>query len=617
LSSQAAASSSAPPFNVEFSGRPVTKNLERETRPAPSEPESPHGSGPVEGGSSDRTPDAGARGEGGDQDPRAISESLRRIRSSGPLIIAAIKQNTDRQSIDRINEIIAQSIEGMTKDKAPVESPVESSVGAGGAVAPEAPPRIQQVEERGASQPSDRAPSEEAGPPTAHTARASQNVAEQNSRALVRSTPQGGARAVVKTPAQSGPKTAQRKAAVAVAQSVARRATGWLSGLNANRSISHGAPSGGHSGPSTVLMQASGFKPRSSKGPKVILGIIALAVLLAAPIYLVFRDRLLGQAQPAAGDLNLISAEDQSARLVKDGSSERAQGRYDAAIEHFHRALDLAPNNVEIRFLLSQTYVVAGRIEDAAKSLREILRIAPEHLDARLQLAEIYRAKGNWSAAYREYRNIIELNQSSPQAADALAAIESQQAVAQMDERAKAALARRHRSRAPIPSLPVAVLRDQVPLVTSGISEVRRVDPPALSGAGVEEKPDPRGMAEVHKRLGVRYLNIREFRAAINEFLQALNLTPEDKDLCYFIGSSYHGLNLQAEAYDYYRRVDTGPYVGPAESGAKQTRKAAREANKRFNDRKIPSMKNEIEDINENKTSKHKSVVNKILDSLR
>ena len=136
------------------------------------------------------------------------------------------------------------------------------------------------------------------------------------------------------------------------------------------------------------------------------------------------------------GDLNLISPEDQSARLVKEGSSERAQGRYAAAIEHFHRALELAPNNLKIRFLLAQTYVAAGRIDDAAKSCGKILRIAPEHLDARLQLAEIYRAKGNWSA-YREYRNIIELNQSSAQAADALAAIESQQAVAQMDERAE------------------------------------------------------------------------------------------------------------------------------------------------------------------------------------
>ncbi|HEV2665994.1 MAG TPA: hypothetical protein VG324_13835, partial [Blastocatellia bacterium] len=97
----------------------------------------------------------------------------------------------------------------------------------------------------------------------------------------------------------------------------------------------------------------------------------------------------------------------------------------------------------------------------------------------------------------------------------------------------------------------------------------------------------------------------------------ALILTPEDKDLCYFIGSSYHGLGLMADAFDYYRRVDAGPYVGPAESGAKQTRKAAREANKLRDDRKFPSMKNEFEDINENKPSKSKSVVNRILESLR
>jgi tetratricopeptide (TPR) repeat protein len=617
LSSQAAASSSAPPFNVEFSGRPVTKKLEKENRPDPSEPEPPHETGPAEAGPGDPASDASARGEGGEQDPRAISESLRRIRASGPLIIAAIKQNTDRQSIDRINEIIAQSIQGMTEEKATVEPPAESQVGSGGAAAPP-PPSVQQVEEQKANRPINRAPGEEAGIQAPRPVRAGQGVAGQNNQALVRATAQGGERAVAKTPTQSGAKSAPQKNAPVMAQSVARRATGWLSRLNANRSISHTSPNSGHSGPSTVLMQASGFKPKSSIGPKVILGIIALAVLLAAPTYLMFRDRLLGQAQLSDGDINLISPEDQSARLVKEASSERTQGRYAPAIEHFHRALELAPNNLEIRFLLAQTYVLAGRIDDAARSCRELLRIAPEHLDARLQLAEIYRAKGNWTAAYREYRNIIELNQSSPQAADALAAIESQQAVAQMEERARDALSRRRRSRLPPPSLPVAVLREQVPLVTPGISEARSVNPPAaLSGAGVEEKPDPRDMAEGHRRLGVRYLNIREYRAAINEFLRALNLTPDDKDLYYFIGSSYHGLGLQAEAYDYYRRVDSGPYVGPAESGAKQTRKAARDANKRRDDRKFPGMKNEIEDINENRPTKSKSVVNRILDSLK
>jgi tetratricopeptide (TPR) repeat protein len=554
LSSQASVSSSSNPFNIEFSTKPVMKDRGRETA-ALSETGPAPGAGTVEDAPSGQTPDASITLEGVDQDPKAISESLRRIRVSGPLILAAIKQNNDRQSIDRINEIIAQSVQGMSENKAPVESEERLQT-------PPAPP---------------------AAPPVQH------------SQAIIRATAQG------------------------TEQSIARRAAGWLSRSNASAKGSHTTPSGGHSGPSTVLMQASGFKPRSSIGPKVILGIIALAILLAVPVYFMFRDRLLTKVQLVDGNLNLISPEEQSAQLVKAAESERAQGRYAAAIEHFHRALELAPNNLDIRFLLAQTYVVAGRIDDAVRSCREILRIAPEYLDARLQLAEIFRARGNWNSAYKEYQNIIELNQSSPQAAAALAAIESQQAVAQMEERAdKDALRGRRRTRLVVPSLPVAILRTQVPLLTPGLSEVGRVSPPAaLSGLGIEEKPDPRAMAEVHKRLGVRYLNIREYRAAINEFLRALNLTPDDKDLYYFIGSSYHGLGLHAEAFDYYSRVDAGPYVGPAESGAKQTRKAAQESNKSRDDRKFRPTKNEFNDTNENRSSKNKSVMNRILDSLR
>src|SRR5262249_2408980 len=163
----------------------------------------------------------------------------------------------------------------------------------------EAPPPIQQVKVREANRPT-RRPAKRGTPlqPTRPIS-AGQGVARQNNQAIVRSTAQG------------------------TAQSIVRRATSWLSGSNANRSISHAPPTAGYNGPSTVLMQASGFKPRSRIGPRVILGIIALAVLLAVPIYFMFRDRLLTQAQPVDGELNLISPEDQSAQLVKSGESER------------------------------------------------------------------------------------------------------------------------------------------------------------------------------------------------------------------------------------------------------------------------------------------------------
>ncbi len=552
LSSQTAASSSSPPPDVEFSSK---------------------------------APDASTTPEVADQDPKAISQSLRRIRASGPLIIEAIKQHRDRQSIERINEIIEQSIQGPSEAR----PPDESEAGVAAPAISDAPQGAAPAR-RDARVTSRLPATRETGSKPSPAISAGQSAAGQNAQAIIRSPAQGAS------------------------QSIARNARRWLSISKANRSISNSPPARGAGGPSTVLMQASGFQPRSSIGLKVTLSVIALAILLAIPIYFIFRDRLLGQAQSFDGELNLVSPEDQSAQLVKAGESERARGNYAAAIESFHRALELAPNNLDIQFLLAQTYVTAGRIDDAMRSCQQILRISPEHLDARLQLAEIHRARGNWNAAYREYRNIIELNQSSPQAAAALAAIEGQQVVAQMEERAKNALSRRRRSREPIPSLPVAVIREQVPLVSPGLSELGSLKPPAtLGGGGIDDRPDPRATAEIHKRLGVRYLNIREFRAAINEFLQALHLTPDDKDLYYYLGSSYHGLGLQAEAYDFYIRVDSGPYVGPAQSGAKQTRKAAEEENKRRIDPKYRSMNG----ADGNGSNKPKSVMNRILDGLR
>src|SRR5262249_34054395 len=149
----------------------------------------------------------------------------------------------------------------------------------------------------------------------------------------------------------------------------------------------------------------------------------AILVLLAAGIYFPFRDKLLTHNHPPDGASNLVSPQDQSADLVKLGEADRDQGKYDSAAEHFHHALDLAPNNPDIRYLLAQTYLAAGQTDSAMRGYQEILRIAPEHLNARFQLAEIYRIRGNWNAAYKEYQNIIELNQSSPQAAAALEAI--------------------------------------------------------------------------------------------------------------------------------------------------------------------------------------------------
>jgi len=593
------------------------KNPGRETKPssptAPPSPETdPARDNPIS--PSPNTSKSSAKSpEGGEQDPRAISESLRRIRTSGPLIIEAIKQNNTRQNNERINEIIAQSVQGLGEKKAEVKR--DDPIPPLPPPPPPAPPPIQKAKKRAAI-PARPAPREAKIGPTRQIGAGSSSA--RSSNAGPNSQPGAAAPAQSIVPRTATQAVAQKvSAAVTATQSMTRKTTSFLS--RSPRKNSHATANGGHNGPSTVLVQASGFKPQSGVGPKVLIVLIALGVLLAAGIYFPFRDKLLTPAQSADGDRNLRSPEDQSADLVKQGESERAQGKYGAAVENFHRALELAPNNPDIRFLLAQTYLSAGQTDDAMKGYREILRIAPEHLDARLQLAEAYRLRGNWSAAYKEYLNIIELNQNSVQAAAALEAIEKQQGANQPNEQPPKTppLRRSARPRPVVPPLPIPAIRAQVPSLSQRPSAAPDINPPAsITSARPEEKPDPRIAADSHKYLGMRYYNIRQFQAAINEFLRALSLTPDDKDLYYLIGSSYHGLGLYADAYNYYKRVDTGPYLRPAQSGAKQTEKAAREASKRRETLKFQSIKSEPKNKFENNKSS-KSFMNRILESMR
>ncbi|MGH9766003.1 MAG: tetratricopeptide repeat protein [Blastocatellia bacterium] len=596
------------------------KNPGKENKPSPPETKPTPETKAASDDPRQEPPDTSKNTEVADQDPKAISESLRRIRTSGPLIIEAIKQNRDR-----VNEIIALSVQGMNENKADVRREEVKAP-----PPPPAPPPVQRS--RKAGKPANRSqPAQAPRPMSAKPASGipantrpvntrPANTGPANARQNNQTSLQTTAQSIRQSIAQTGAQTVA--AAVAMTQSVTRKTTGLLSGSTANRSNTQVTNVGQLSpnGPSTVLVQASGFKPQSGFASKVRIVLIALAILLGAGAYFKFRDKLLPQAYMAEeGDRNLVSPEDRSAQLVKLGESDRAQGKYDTAMEHFQSALELAPNSPDIRFLLAQTYLVTGQTDESMKGYQEILRIAPEHLDARLQLAEIYRVRGNWNAAYKEYKNIIELNQNSPQAVFALEAIEKQQDSEKPDaQTVKNSSLRRNRVPRPsAPTLPGGALRAQVPLLPQRMTAAPGVNPPAaLSSARPEERPDPRVVAETHRKLGVRYLNIRLFREAINEFLQALSLTPNDKDLYYFIGSSYHGMGQYAEAYDYYRRVDSGPYFGPAQSGTKQTEKAAKEANRRREAQKFQSIRDEPRNEPDNNKS-NRSLVNKIFNSIK
>ena len=120
LHNQAAVSSSSTPLNVEFSARSIPK----ESRSAKIEGFAPAPEENVDTGKLNqpkpKTKDLPASSTAGtpqtndseNNDPKAISESLKRLRASGPLLVEAVKKKQER-----INQIISESIESKNEAK--------------------------------------------------------------------------------------------------------------------------------------------------------------------------------------------------------------------------------------------------------------------------------------------------------------------------------------------------------------------------------------------------------------------------------------------------------------------------------------------------------------------
>jgi tetratricopeptide (TPR) repeat protein len=334
---------------------------------------------------------------------------------------------------------------------------------------------------------------------------------------------------------------------------------------------------------SSAVAEASGLREHPNAGLYIRLAASLLGiVLLGSGIYF-YRQQNAADLSAGAGNRNLLSSEDESAKLIKVAEQARQQGENEAAAETLNKAIELAPAQAAPRQLLAETYETAGRPDEALKAYDGLLKVAPQNLGARLKVAEIHRVKGNVSEARSQYQRIISLGQNTPEASRAAVAIvEIDNTLAQMAAANNALFNSRPRrvagqkrlgpilppnTNAPgqialIPQNPFALPNNNSLLTASPLREI--------------EAPDPRTAAAYHKNQGTAYVNRRQFGAAIGEFQQALKLTPNDKDLYYFLGSSYYGIGQPLKAHEYYKKCDSGPYAETAQNGAKRTEKAAR-----------------------------------------
>lgn len=502
LNNQATFSSASARLNVEFSARSASKEFQREALAQTTTPTNfdSADTGKLTSQATSTPEQTQPPINDSDSSDKAISESLKRIRASGPLIVEAVKKKKER-----INQIIAESIEPRSKsDSKPLVT-----------------------------------------------------VAKSESKALNSPSP-------------------TQQAAKSQFSATNRKSTGSLiSGYSTGRASGTGQLP--PNGPSSVLAQASGLGKNSNFGSKLRIGVFAAILLLSISGWFLLKDKLSQPSRLLDAGRNLLSAEEQSSYLIKRAQHDREQGQYETAIGYFQSALALTPDNSEVHFMLAQTFASATRTEDALREYQTVLRLVPEHLESRLQIANIHRSRNQWPTAISEYKRIIAFDQTSSQAAIALEAIEAYES-GKVDADPKIKRKNVVAQNVPV-TLPGGDSQPAIPLPLPRMSSVAGIKPPVATQP--EERPDPRAAADGHKKLGLRYYNVREYPAAIKEFLASYRLTPEDKDLLYFIGSCYYGLGQHAQAHDYFKRVDSGNYVGVAQSNAARTEKAAREEAKR------------------------------------
>lgn len=331
-------------------------------------------------------------------------------------------------------------------------------------------------------------------------------------------------------------------------------------------------------GAAQALARASGLSAQSTSGP-VLTGLaIVLGVTLLGSVYLFYRHQAFSGSTDASG-LTLVAPDEKVQQLIQTARQSYEQGNYSTAIESYKQALQLAPDDIQLMMNLAGVYSTAGRYDEALQTYSRLIELDSKNLEARLQRAYIYWENRTTQEWEQELRQIIRIAPNSQQANRALSMLEMV-AIG----RDSGYPAQRRAARNPYfgPNLPYSSGHPTVnmPLPQLPMSAIGP-QPTVANNNAIEEHGGAQELVEFHKTRGNRLQNIGEYKAALKDFEDALKLTPEDKDIYYFIASTYKRAGQDALAHEYYKKCDGGTYAAVARDGAKKTEKAAREAAKK------------------------------------
>lgn len=104
---------------------------------------------------------------------------------------------------------------------------------------------------------------------------------------------------------------------------------------------------------------------------------------------------------------SLTSRRSLSNGALSRGTTNLQQGRREAALDDFRRAVAMDPSSTTSHRLLASTFASLGRTDEAVKAYRQALEVDPSFTDVRNDLAKLLMQEGRWSEAEAEFRRVI------------------------------------------------------------------------------------------------------------------------------------------------------------------------------------------------------------------
>ena len=147
---------------------------------------------------------------------------------------------------------------------------------------------------------------------------------------------------------------------------------------------------------------------------------------LDARLQLVRALRRSGLLDEAFAEIERISSDAIPPFLYEAGQIRMQQGRFEEAIPHFERVLEIDPSYVEGYYALGTAFQRVGRLEEGEEMLAryqalhntaedvkldaQIVELNPESADAHYNLARAYEQQGETQLAIAYYQKAIELD---------------------------------------------------------------------------------------------------------------------------------------------------------------------------------------------------------------